>query len=216
VYAYFPEAPTTALSPLIALATGILALLLVGVLTHARWARGVVVAATLALAFVFQERDLELLGLGRGAEEARRMEALGTLWATFEIGGVALVDMRVWNWLYEHRGATAAELREATLQAARDVWNEYYAPLFAVKDVEILAIYSHMIAYALYLPDYPVGHIIAFQVAERLREGDFGARFEAVARQGRLTPDAWMRGAVGEPISTAALLSKAREALDAM
>ena len=173
-------------------------------------------AFTEALAFVFQERDLELLGLGHAAEEARRMEALGTLWGTFEIGGVALVDMRVWNWLYEHPEATAAELREATLQAARDVWNEYYAPLFGEKDVEILAIYSHMVAYALYLPDYPVGHIIAFQVAQRLREGDFGAGFETMTRQGRLTPDAWMRGAVGNPISTDALLTEARKALDAM
>ena len=173
-------------------------------------------AFTEALAFVFQERDLELLGLGHAAEEARRMEALGTLWGTFEIGGVALVDMRVWNWLYEHPEATAAELREATLQAARDVWNEYYAPLFGEKDVEILAIYSHMVAYALYLPDYPVGHIIAFQVAQRLRDGDFGAGFEEMTRQGRLTPDAWMRGAVGNPISTDALRTEARKALDAM
>jgi hypothetical protein len=173
-------------------------------------------AFTEALAFVFQERDLELLGLSHAAEEARRMEALGTLWGTFEIGGVALVDMRVWNWLYEHPEATAAQLREATLQTARDVWNEYYAPLFGEKDVEILAIYSHMVAYALYLPDYPVGHIIAFQVAQRLREGDFGAGFEAMTRQGRLTPDAWMRGAVGNPISTDALLTEARKALDAM
>jgi hypothetical protein len=173
-------------------------------------------AFTEALAFVFQERDLELLGLGGAAEEARRTEALNTLWGTFEIGGVALVDMRVWNWLYEHPEATAAELREATLRMARDIWNEYYAPLFGVEDVEILAIYSHMIAYALYLPDYPVGHVIAFQVADKLREGDSGSGFEAMARQGRLTPDAWMRGAVGEPISTDALLSEARKALDSM
>ena len=144
------------------------------------------------------------------------MEALGTLWGTFEIGGVALVDMRVWNWLYEHPDATAADLREATLRIARDVWNEFYAPLFGVEDVEILAIYSHMVAYALYLPDYPVGHIIAFQVAQRLRDGDFGAGFEEMTRQGRLTPDAWMRGAVGNPISTDALRTEARKALDAM
>ena len=122
----------------------------------------------------------------------------------------------MWHWLYEHPEATAAELREATLRMARDVWNEYYAPMFGVEDVEILAIYSHMIAYALYLPDYPVGHIIAFQVADRLRDGDFGSTFEAMARQGRLTPDAWMRAAVGEPISTKALLSEARRTLDSM
>jgi len=181
------------------------------------WLSGVPnTAFTEALAFVFQGRDLELLGLASPGEDARRIEALGSLWATFEIGGVALVDMRVWNWMYDHPDATPAELREATLAAARDVWNRYYAPLFGVKDVEILAIYSHMIAYALYLPDYPIGHIIAFQVAGKLAQGDFGKGFEAMARQGQLTPDAWMRGAVGAPISTEALLTEARQALDAL
>ena len=36
-----------------------------------------------------------------------------------------------------------------------------------------------------------------------------------MARQGRLTPDAWMRGAVGGPVSTAPLLAAARAALTA-
>jgi hypothetical protein len=70
-----------------------------------------------------------------------------------------------------------------------------------------------MIVYGLYLPDYPIGHIIAFQVAELLRGEEFGARFERVATQGRLTPTAWMRGAVGQPISAEALLAAARSAL---
>ncbi|MGZ6081309.1 MAG: hypothetical protein ACXWK4_10880, partial [Myxococcaceae bacterium] len=36
---------------------------------------------------------------------------------------------------------------------------------------------------------------------------------ERIARQGRLTPDAWMKGAVGAPISSDALLAAARSAL---
>lgn len=170
-------------------------------------------AFTEALAFVFQERDLELLGLASDDAERRRLGVLDDLWGAYEIGGVALVDMRVWRWLYAHPEATPAQLREATLEIARDVWNSYYAPVFGAKDVEILAIYSHMISYALYLPDYPIGHIIAFQVARKLRAGDFGAEFERVSRQGRLTPDAWMRGAVGAPLSAEALLEEARRAL---
>jgi hypothetical protein len=172
-------------------------------------------AFTEALAFVFQHRDLELLGLGTEGEQARRDNALATLWSAYEIAGVSLVDMRVWRWMYEHPEATPAELRDATLKIARDVWNQSYAPLFEVKDSEILAIYSHMIAYGLYLPDYALGYVIAFQVADKLQKGDFGAEFERVSRQGRLTPDAWMRGAVGGPISARALLDAAREALAA-
>lgn len=171
-------------------------------------------AFTEALAFVFQARDLELLGLADASDaERHRAEALNDLWGTFEIGGVALVDMRVWRWMYAHPDATPAQAREATLSIARDVWNAYYAPLFGVKDVEILAVYSHMISYGLYLPDYPLGHIIAFQVAGKMRTGSFGAEFERVARQGRLTPDAWMRGAVGGPLSAQALLDAARAAM---
>ncbi len=170
-------------------------------------------AFTEAMAFVFQHRDLELLGLQKPSEETRRTQALATLWNTYEIGGVALVDMRIWNWMYEHPEATPAELRVATLGIARDVWNRWYAPVFGVKDSDILAVYSHMIVYGLYLPDYPLGHIIAFQVADKLEKGDFGTEFERMTRQGQLTPDAWMRGAVGGPISAKALLEAARAAL---
>ncbi len=173
-------------------------------------------AVTEAFAFVFQNRDLELLGLGSGDADARRTEALASLWSAYEIGGVGLVDMKVWHFLYDHPDATPAELRAATLAAAREIWNRYFAPVFGIKDQEILAIYSHMIVYGLYLPDYSIGHIIAFQVARKLREGNFGAEFERMARQGRLTPDAWMRGAVGKPLSAEALLSEARAALAAV
>jgi len=168
-------------------------------------------AFTEALAFTFQSRDLELLGLAdQNAAERRKNEAYADLWGTYEIGGVSLVDMGVWRWMYAHPDAKPAELREATLQIAREVWNKYYAPIFGVKDVEILAVYSHMISNGLYLPDYALGHIIAFQVARVFRSGSFGDEFERVAKQGRLTPDAWMRGAVGGPLSARALLDEAK------
>ncbi|MEA2602448.1 MAG: hypothetical protein QOF89_3440 [Acidobacteriota bacterium] len=170
-------------------------------------------ACTEAFAFVFQHRDLEMLDLAPQSEESRRSEALATLWNTYEIAGVSLVDMGVWNWLYQHPDATPAGLREATLEIAREVWNRFFAPVFGVRDSEILAIYSHMIVYGLYLPDYAIGHLIAFQIARELRSRDFGAEIERIARQGRLTPDAWVRGAVGGPISARALLEEAREAI---
>lgn len=168
-------------------------------------------AFTEALAFVFQARDLELLGIS-GADDAERQKnaALNDLWAAYEIGGVALVDMGVWRFMYSHPETTGAELREATLSIARDVWNRYYAPVFRVKDVELLAVYSHMISNGLYLPDYPIGHIISFQLDKQFRGRDFGAEFERVTRQGRLTPDAWMQGAVGGPLSAGALLAAAK------
>ncbi|MCP3977715.1 MAG: hypothetical protein GY716_00095 [bacterium] len=181
------------------------------------WLNGVPnTAFTEALAFVFQNRDLELLGFPDDGAESRHLEALDTLWGTAEIGGVALVDMGVWRWMYDNPEATPAELRVATQRIARGVWNRYFAPAFGVRDQDILGIYSHMVVYGLYLPDYPLGHMIAFQVAEKLRGGDFGKEFERVSRQGRLTPDAWMRGAVGSPVSSKALLTATRKALEAI
>ncbi|MDH3785976.1 MAG: hypothetical protein OEV00_11705, partial [Acidobacteriota bacterium] len=178
------------------------------------WLNGVPnTAFTEALAFTFQERDLELLGLDPGESDAHHMQALDTLWGTAEIGGVALVDMAVWRFLYENPEATPAQLRVATLEIARKTWNRYFAPVFGVQDSEILAVYSHMISSGLYLPDYPLGHLIAFQVARKLHDGDFGKEFERVTRLGRLTPDAWMRAAVGGPVSAEALLEASREAL---
>ncbi|MBZ5588506.1 MAG: hypothetical protein LAO05_08080 [Acidobacteriia bacterium] len=171
-------------------------------------------AFTEALAMTFQGRDLEVLGVAPPTD-SRDVEALDALWSSYEIGGVALVDVKAWHWLYDHPDADPASLREAVLAAARDVWNRYYGPVFGTKDVEILAIYSHMVSYPLYLADYPLGHIIAFQIGEKLRGPAFGAEFERVARQGRLTPDAWMRGAVGGPLSTKPLLSAAHRALSA-
>jgi hypothetical protein len=179
------------------------------------WLNGVPnTAFTEAFAFAFQGRDLELLGLASPSAEAKQMEALDMLWSTAEIAGVSLVDMQVWHWMYEHPDATPAELREATLSIAREVWNRYFAAVFGVADSEILSVYSHMIAYGLYLPDYAIGHIVAFQLREALQGPEFGAEFERMARQGLVSPDAWMHGAVGQPLSADALLASAKEALN--
>src|SRR5581483_9819507 len=102
-------------------------------------------AFTEAFAFVFQNRDLRLLDLDVEDDKSKPLKILNAFWQTYEIAGVALVDMNVWHWMYEHPGATAAELKEATLYIARNLWNRYYAPVFGVQDVVLLAVYSHMI-----------------------------------------------------------------------
>ena len=38
------------------------------------------------------------------------MRALEEFWATREIAGVSLVDMRAWRWLYAHPQATPRDL----------------------------------------------------------------------------------------------------------
>lgn len=171
-------------------------------------------AFTEALAFVFQGHDLELLGLAKPDAKTQALKTLNDFWATFEIAGVGLVDMGVWEWMYAHPEAKPAELREATLKLAKDVWNRYYAPVFGQKDCTLLGIYSHMIHSFLYLPDYPLGHLIAFQIEEHMEHsGKLGAEFERMSRQGRLTPDLWMTQATGAPVSTGPLLRATEKAL---
>jgi len=172
-------------------------------------------AFTEALAFVFQARDLELLGLSQPDAQAEAMRTLNDFWGTYEIAGVGLVDMGVWHWMYDHPNATPAELKAATIQIAKDVWNKYYAPVFHKKDVVLLAIYSHMIDSFLYLPDYSIGHMIAFQIEGQVNKaGKVGPEFERMVKSGNIAPDLWMKNATGQPVGPEALLKATDEALN--
>ncbi|MFL5271843.1 MAG: hypothetical protein ACJ79E_07250, partial [Anaeromyxobacteraceae bacterium] len=115
-------------------------------------------AFTEALAFVFQNRDVELLGLSKPTAESDALKTLNEFWGTYEIAGVALVDMGMWHWMYDHPDATPQQLNAATVQIAKDVWNRYYAPVFHTRDITLLGVYAHMVDEFLYLPDYPIGH----------------------------------------------------------
>ncbi|MGB5332297.1 MAG: hypothetical protein WBN05_07145 [Woeseiaceae bacterium] len=172
-------------------------------------------AFTEALAFVFQARDLELLGLASPSEEARAMATLDDFWGTAEIAAVALVDIGVWHWMYENPEATPAQLKNATLRISRDVWNRYYAPVFGVEDVTLFGIYSHMIHSFLYLPNYPVGGMIAHQIEEQIaKSGDLGAEFERMCLAGNIAPDLWMKNATGQAVGPDALLNATARSLD--
>jgi hypothetical protein len=173
-------------------------------------------AFTEALAFVFQGHDLELLGLPAPDAKSEAEKTLSDFWATYEIAGVALVDMSVWHWMYDHPQATPPQLDQATVQIAKHTWNHYYAPVFHKKDVVLLGIYSHMIDSFLYLPDYPIGHMIAFQIEEQMKKtGSIGPEFERMAKMGRISPDLWMERATGRPVGPQALLDATQQALAA-
>lgn len=174
-------------------------------------------AFTEALAFVFQGHDLELLGLAKPDAKSEAMKTLNDFWGTYEIAGVALVDMAVWHWMYDHPNAVPSELRDATVKIAKDIWNTYYAPVFKQKDVVLLGIYSHMIDSYMYLPDYPIGHLIAFQIEEQMKKaGNIGSEFERMAKVGRIAPDLWMKNATGSPVGAEALLTATQRALKDM
>jgi oligoendopeptidase F len=158
---------------------------------------------------LFQARDLQLLGYGK--KEMDREAVLDQFWGMYEIMGVSLVDMHMWKWLYAHPKANAEELREAVLQIAAEVWNKYYEPVLGEKDCILLAIYSHMVNSPMYLPNYPIGHIVQFQLEEALadKEGrEWAEAYERWYRLGRLTPQQWMKQAVNGKLSVRPVIER--------
>ncbi|MGE5735281.1 MAG: hypothetical protein ACM34E_09345 [Acidobacteriota bacterium] len=171
-------------------------------------------AFTEAFAFIFQGKDLHLLDMDVADPQADALKALNAFWGTYEISGVALVDMAVWHWMYTHPDARPSELKNAVADIAKTIWNRYYARVFDRQDVLLLGVYSHMIDAFLYLPDYPIGHMIAHQIEEQMKKAkSIGREFERMAVMGRVTPDVWMKHATGSPVGPEALLSATEKAL---
>jgi hypothetical protein len=171
-------------------------------------------AFTEALAFIFQSRDLQLLQVNDPNPNKEALKTLDTFWSIYEIMGVSMVDMQVWKWLYANQNATAEELKKATMVIAKEVWNTYYAPVFGSTDEPILAIYSHMIAYPLYLSAYSFGHLIDFQIEQYLKDKNFSSEVERIYSLGRLTPQLWMLRATGNEISNAPVLHATDQAIE--
>ena len=171
-------------------------------------------AFTEALAFVFQTRDLDFLGYSNTQADKEALETLDNFWGCYEIMGVALVEMHVWSWLYDHPEATPAQLKEQVIAIAKEVWNKYYAPYLGEKDSPILAIYSHTIDSPLYLANYPYGHIIQFQLEQQLKGKVVADEIMRIYPAGRLTPQHWMRLAVGGEVSPQPMLDATTKALE--
>ncbi len=171
---------------------------------------------TEALAFMFQSRDLEILGMSASNPNKEHLRTLDKCWSLYEIMGVGLVDQRVWKWLYANPEATAADLKEAVMRISKEVWNEFYAPVFGQKDETLQGIYSHMIASPLYLSAYSFGQIIEFQLEEHIADKDFAGEVQRIFEQGRLTPKQWMMEAVDKPLSVQPILNKTEQALKAL
>lgn len=173
-------------------------------------------AFTEALAFSFQAKDLELLGINSNDKNKESLKTLDMYWNCCESMGVALVDIKIWQWMYAHPNANADELKNAVMTIAKEVWNLYFEPVFKVKDQTILAVYSHIIVDPLYLSAYPIGYLVQFQLESYLKDKTLGPEIARIFKQGKLTPDLWMQRAVGQGLSAQPLLDKTNEALQSI
>jgi len=172
-------------------------------------------AFTEAMAFMFQKRDLQLMGINSTNADESYYQTLDIFWSLYEIMGVSLVDMAVWKWLYANPDATSEQLKNEVVKISKDVWNKYYAPVFGKKDEPILGIYSHMIAYPLYLSAYPLGHLIEFQIEDYIsnKKGNFAKETHRMFTNGSIVPQLWMLNAVNEELSNKPMLKAVDEAL---
>ena len=169
-------------------------------------------AYTEASAFLFQKRDLQLLGFKESGDADKNL-ALDTFWSAYEIMGVALVDIGVWEWMYAHPNATPAELKVAVIEKAKEVWNLYYADVLGGKDEPLLGIYSHMIEIPLYLSYYPVGQLVSYQLEEEMKGKNIATEFQRIYTQGRIIPQLWIKNGCGKELSTEPLLRAVDAAL---
>ena len=171
---------------------------------------------TEAIAFLFQKRDMELLGIKETNPHDDYYLALDNFWSSYEIMGVSLVDIQVWEWMYANPDATAVQLKNAVMNIAKDVWNKYYADVLGGNDETLLGIYSHMIDNPLYLPNYPMGHLIDFQIEQQVSGKSMANEVERMLTQGSIIPQLWMKGAVGQEISIEPLLKATKTALETL
>lgn len=172
-------------------------------------------ACTEAFAFLYEAQARRVLGVAGDADEAAAFDAaaIETALDACQIAGPALVELRAWRWLYDHPDATPAALRDEVLALSDAVWDAHYARFFGPDPYRLLGAYQHMVGYPLYLSNYALGHMIGHQVRSHVRGRDLAAETKRIFALGRLTPDAWLRAAVGSGLSSAPLLADAAAAV---
>ena len=70
-----------------------------------------------------------------------------------------------------------------------------------------------MIDYPLYLSAYPIGHLIEFQIEQKIEGKNFAEEVQRMFIQGRIIPQLWMKEAVGKEISGEPMILAVEEAL---
>jgi len=175
-------------------------------------------ACTEAFAFLYQSLGRRVLGLEDPAQVQRQadLDAVQTMLAACQIAGPSLLELHAWRWLYQNRDATPDALRSEVMAIADRLWKRYYERDFGPDPYRLLAAYQHMIGYPLYLADYTLGHIMSHQIRSHMRGKALAAETRRICSIGRVTPELWMRRAVGSAISAAAPIGDAADALTRM
>ena len=168
-------------------------------------------AFTEGFAFTFQDKTDPILG--RRLKSASDVVTVLRFWEPFEIAGPALTEIRFFHWLYKNPNATAAQMLRAVRRIGDEVWEQFYARIFGPESRGLMSVYSHMLWGDFYLAEYPMGHVIAYQIRKYLADKSLSDEMERICALGNIYPEEWMKSAVGQQISVDPLLRDAAAAL---
>jgi len=172
-------------------------------------------ACTEAFAFLYQSLGKRVIGVddGSATDRAFAIDSIQTMLSACQIAGPSLLELHAWRWLYQNPHADAAALRTEVLAIADRLWKRFYQRDFGKDQNHLLAAYQHMINHPLYLADYTIGHVMSHQIRSFMRGKDIATETRRITSIGRLTPDLWMRRAVGSGISSLPLAEASGQAI---
>jgi len=176
-------------------------------------------ACTEAFAFLYQSLAKRVLGIEDPAAAARAYheETIAAMLMTCQIAGPSLVELRTWREIYDLGDACTPEaIRAAVLRHSEAVWDEFFQPHYGDDPYHILGAYQHMLGHPLYLADYAIGRTMSHQIRSHMRGRDLAAETKRICSIGSVTPDAWMREAVGGPLSAVPLIEDTGAAIAAL
>ena len=176
-------------------------------------------ACTEAFAFLYQSLAKRVLGIEdpAAAERSYHEETIAAMLMTCQIAGPSLVELRTWREIYDLGDACTPEaIRAAVLRHSEEVWNEFFQPHYGDDPYHILGAYQHMLGHPLYLADYAIGRTMSHQIRSHMRGRDLAAETKRICSIGSVTPDAWMREAVGGPLSAVPLIEDTGAAIEAL
>ncbi len=165
-------------------------------------------------AYIFQYRAWNALMDFENQEEIDNLKALDKFWGTVEMSGMALCELRTWEWMYQQKEFTTDELRDQMIAIAKDIWNTYHAPLFGLQDEPMLAVYNHQLTSSFYLTGYALANLVHIQIENHIEGKELPAEVQRIYGYGKAMPDVWMQNAVGGTLSMDAVLEFGRTALD--
>ncbi len=164
-----------------------------------------------AFAFLFANKAKKLL---EANTENSNDEKVINLWEDISTYGISLLNIDIWQYMYQNETLTAKELKNFMIARAIEIWNQYYAEIYNHQDSTILASPFHLITYGIYYPSYLYAAIAQAQIEHYIKDKNFAGEIERMSSLESCTPDLWMEKATGSPLSIDCLLKEAEKEAD--